>query len=340
MQENIQFSDLLEEYINDVVERNKRMTAYRDSLMDEYKSMSLEEIKSRLKSVWDEDRVYRGVSDDDRDPGNDFELFEENASWAIAEIYFGDTENVKKIIGAYVEERASLQGRDTLSENEKKSKMKIMKIRFNNKLKDVYRTNYAEIKEKGYDVEYYSKILADKETEFKNRQVVQKEFNINKSNDDIVVFDEELDKGCCTKSLTVSLYKLQEKYGLNIFGKLNDVEDIAHPKSLTQKLNKYMKRSESGNLEDIEIKRGDIVFLTRDDGVPQHAMLCYDVDKKTNEPMLMGFSAIQNNVKAKKNYYGESRKGMVLDVNSLIKDSCKGVDKTNYVQPCSRSACR
>ena len=332
MQENIETTNLIDEYVQDVITRNDSMLAYRNVLLEKYKRLPLDEVKSQLKKVMEEDRVYRGFGDDERNSANDFELFEKQLPVTIVQLHFGDKQEVKNIMQCYMDEKNYVQSSNTLSDNAKKLKMNIIEIRLNDSLRDVYKNNLSEIKEKGYEKDYCSWVLSGKEAEFENRRIVQQEFNANKSNNEIMVFDEELDKGCCTKSLTVSLYKLQEKYGLDIFGKLDDVEDVAHPKAITQKLNKYMKSSETGNVEDIKMKRGDIVFLTSSDGSPRHAMLCYDFDKDTNEPLLLGFSSIQNKVKSYKNGKGESRTGVVLDVNTLIRDAQQSKEKTNHVQ--------
>ena len=336
MQSKIQPTDLVEEYIQDIVARNTQMMDHRYSLFEGYMSMPLEEIKSRLRTTMAEDWAYRGFRDADRNPGNDFELLVNEVPKAIVGKYFGDNEDVRKTTEAFRKRKELIKADPFTSDEEKARKYKVAETLLGIKFRKFYDEHLPEIQAKGYEKEHFAQILAGKEAEFINRQIVQQEFNQNRSDDNIIVFDEEKDKGCCTKSLTVSLYKLQEKYGLGIFDQLDDFEDIAHPIPLTEKLKKHIERPESGNLEDVEMLRGDIAFITTPDGTPRHAMLCYDFDEETHEPLLMGFSSIDTKIKANKNNYGESRRGIVLHVNSLIREAYNNLEKSNSNQPINK----
>lgn len=327
----MQPADLLEEFIQDIISRNDSMISYQNMLIQSYADKPLNEIESLLKSAIEENRIYRGFTNDNRNPANDFELMEQETPSTIVQKYYRDDEHVKKYTQSFIDRKNIINSADYLTDEQKALKMRTAKIMLNLKLKSFYKDLPEEDKEK-HKKDHYKEILSGIEAEVENRRIVQMEFNQNKSDDEIMVFDEERDKGCCTKSLSVSLYKLQEKYGLDIFEELEDIENIAHPKDLKGKLKNYIRTSESGNLEDIEIKRGDIIMLTTSQGEPGHAMLCYDFDEETKEPLLLGFSNITNKVKSNKNEFGGSRRGIVLDVNRLIQDTYQNLVKSKSRQ--------
>ena len=162
---------------------------------------------------------------------------------------------------------------------------------------------------------YISQIKGDSDV----RDNVRKEFGDN------IKFKGEKDKGNCTKAITVSLYNLQKKFGLNIFPNLDDIEKIAHPKDLIEYLKPYVKEAPSGELKDIpDVKVGDIFIFTNGDNEPGHAMMCYEFNEE-KEPLVLGFS---NNANGYNGFYNafysdksHPQKGRILDAWSLIKDA-------------------
>ena len=311
---------ILDEYILDVIHRNNAMKEYQVSLKEKYNQMSLEEIKSLLKINMEEERAYLGLKDDDRKPYNDFDLLQKEIPREVVMSHYKDTKKVKQINESATHQINTINENTALLPEEKEERISLIRNLVGLKLDIEYKNHLQEIKDRGYEKEIYSNLLASREANVYNRQVVQEEFNANRK-DDLMLFDEERDFGSCTKSLTVSLYKLQEKYGIPIFDELKDIEEIAHPTNLSKKVQKYVKTSDTGNLEDLEIKKGDIVLLTRlSTGKPGHAMMCHGFDEN-NEPLLLGFSSIDKEIKANKDRRGEARKGVVIDVQSLIKDA-------------------
>lgn len=179
-----------------------------------------------------------------------------------------------------------------------------------------------QIAEQGIIEQSYQQNLVSRETELFSRALVRHELG-NKE------LDTSRDKGSCTKGITTSLYKLQERYSLRLFLENLDFERIAHPKDLTDLLRLYVKTAPSSLLEDIgNIKAGDIVMLTKDDGTPGHAMMCYDVPAG-EEPLLLGFSQISKATKAYQDRKGEKRRGIVLDIYAFIQDKIAENEQKN-----------
>ena len=141
---------------------------------------------------------------------------------------------------------------------------------------------------------------------------------------DSIAFDKEKDVGNCTKSIAVSLYNLQKKYNIPLFQDIDSsslgADSISHPDNLVPKLEKYVKKSDTGLLKDIEdIKVGDMIVLTRAGGNLGHVMMCHAMDKNNN-PLLIGFSPTNKEVKAYEDKNGVDRRGIVVDVKSFIRD--------------------
>ncbi len=330
-QEPLDKEKLLDEYMLDVIHRNNAMKEYQDSLKKEYTKKPLEEIKSLLKTNMEEERAYLGLKDDNRKPYNDFELLQREIPRNIVAQYYRDTEEVKQINESAANQMNSLKENPSLSTEEKDKKISLIREIAGQKLDVEYQKHLPEIEDRGYEKQTYIAILARREVDVYNRQVVQEEFNANRKDDDLQLFIEDEDKGNCTKSLTVSLYKLQEKYGVPVFDELKDIEDIAHPKELSKKLSKYVRTAETGNLEDLNLKKGDIILLTRQStSKPGHAMMCHGFDEN-NEPLLLGFSSIDKGIKANKDRRGEVRKGIIIDVQSLIEDAIKSKEHQNTI---------
>ena len=331
-QEPLDKEKLLDEYILDIIHRNNAMKEYQDSLKKEYNKKPLEEIKSLLKTNMEEERAYLGLKDDNRKPHNDFELLQREIPRNIVAQHYRDTEEVKQINDSATNQMNSIKENPSLSPEEKDKKISLIRELAGQKLDVEYQKHLPEIEARGYEKQTYIAILARREADVYNRQVVQEEFNTNKKDDDLILFDEDRDIGNCTKSLTVSLYKLQEKYGIPVFDELKDIEDIAHPNELSKKLSKYVRTAETGNLEDLSLKKGDIILLTRQStGKPGHAMMCHGFDEN-NVPLLLGFSSIDKGIKANKDRRGDARKGIIIDVQSLIEDAIKSKEHPNTMQ--------
>ena len=57
-------------------------------------------------------------------------------------------------------------------------------------------------------------------------------------------------------------------------------------------------------------------------------MMCHGFDEN-NEPLLLGFSGVDKDVKANKDRRGAPRKGIIIDVQSLIEDAIKSKEHQN-----------
>ncbi len=331
--EELSTEKLLDEYMLDVVYRNNAMKAYQEDLKKQYAKMPLDEIETLLKTSMEQESAYLGINA----PQNNFEQFQKEAQRNIVIMHYRDDERVKQIIEATSKQIENINN-SSFSEEEKKEKIKLAKEASGLRLDIEYKKHSQDIENKGYKRNFYTSILLERETNVYNRQQVQEEFNINKSDDNLLLFDKNRDVGSCTKSLTISLYKLQEKYGVPIFGNIDkdNIEDIAHPLELSKKLSKYIKKSETGNLEDIDIQKGDIIFLTRQStGKPGHAMMCHGFDED-GSPLLLGFSNVTKGTKANKDRHGSSRQGIVIDVKSLIEDAIKTKENQKTLSPVSK----
>lgn len=306
--------ELIEEYVQNVTSFNQEMEAYQLTIKEKYKNLSTEELLEEIKKVFDEETDYRGIYD----KRNDYNLFLQELRQNIVITFFKDNEDVKH----FIEAKENIMNNKATTD-QKERQMSALSRRIN-----VFYTQHENKIDKDDEISNYKRdycldTLAKRQTDVYNRMRVQQILNENKSPNEIFCFDAKFDKGSCTKSITLYLYQLQEKYGINIFNNLSNIEDIAHPNQLVQTLSKYVKKSETtGCIKDMEggIKKGDIVLIKRDTGELGHAMMCYGFNEK-NEPLLLGFSGNKNyGVNA---YYSKEgpRKGIVIDVNDLISDA-------------------
>lgn len=314
---------ILDEYILDVIQRNNAMKEFQNSLVEQCKKHPIEDLKSRLKSNMDDERAYQKIDDTNRKPYNDFSLLQKEIAREVIVNNYPEGKRIRKITKNIIN---NIDSSKSFSKEQKTLKKELVARLANLKLDKEVARRKDNPEYRYYEKKTYISLLTQRLTNVYNRQVVQKEFNeINSANK---TFDPTKDKGSCTKSLTISLFKLQEKYGIPIFDELKNIEDIAHPKDLSQKLSKYVRTANTGNLEDLNLKKGDIILLTRQSTKePGHAMMCHGFDEN-NEPLLLGFSGVDKDVKANKDRRGDPRKGIIIDVNSLIKDSIKQKEQT------------
>ena len=311
---------ILEEYIADVISLNKHMCEYQEKQYNDYKKLSTEEVLTKIEEIYKEEEIYRGK----KDASIDFEIYKKELKRNIVLSYFKDNQEVQDI--------EANREKVITNQNYTEEQKNILITGLQQKLDIFYDKHEAEIIEKDYIGDFCRKTLAKKETDIYNREIVHQRFNEGKRDEDIMLFDKDKDIGSCTKSLTLSLYKLQEKYGLEIFPNLkpDNIDKLAHPTTLVEIIDKkYIKSTESGYLKDIEggMNIGDIVILTRNNGNLGHAMMCYGFDEETKSPLLLGFSGFNNfGVNAYSSQQG-SRTGIVIDVNSLIKDAVSQAEK-------------
>ena len=287
---------------------------------NDYKKLTTKELLIEIEKIYKEEEIYRGK----KDASIDFEIYKKELKRNIVLNYFKDNQEVQDI--------EANREKVITNQNYTEEQKNILITGLQQKLDIFYDKHEAEIIEKDYAGDFCRKTLAKKETDIYNREIVHQRFNEGKRDEDIMLFDKDKDIGSCTKSLTLSLYKLQEKYGLEIFPNLkpDNIDKLAHPTTLVEIIDKkYIKSTESGYLKDIEggMNIGDIVILTRNNGNLGHAMMCYSFDEETKSPLLLGFSGFHNHgVNAYSSRQG-SRTGIVIDVNSLIKDAVSQAEK-------------
>lgn len=319
----LDIQDILDEYISYVIDLNQKMCEHQEEQYNDYKKLSTEDVLTKIEDIYKEE-IYRGK----KDASLDFEIYKKELKRNIVTNYFHDNQEVKEI--------EDIRERIIANKNYTQEQKNILITALQKELDIFYDKHEVEIIENDYVGDFCRKTLAKRETDIYNRMIVQQRFNENKSDEDIMLFDEDKDIGSCTKSLTLSLYKLQEKYGLEIFPNFNpdNIDNLAHPTTLVEEIDKkYIKSAESGYLKDIKegMAIGDIVLLTRNNGNLGHAMMCYGFDKETKSPLLLGFSGFHNHgVNAYSSRQG-SRTGIVIDVNSLIKDAVNKEEKTNTI---------
>lgn len=311
---------ILEEYIADVISLNQHICDYQEKKYNDYKKLTTKELLTKIEEIYKKEEEYRGK----KDASLDFETYKKELKRNIVTNYFNDNQEVQDIEA----KRVNIIENKNYTQEQKNTLIKGLQQR----LDIFYDQHKTEIIENDYVGDFCRKTLAKKETDIYNREIVHQRFNEGKRDKDIMLFDKDKDIGSCTKSLTLSLYKLQEKYGLEIFPNLkpDNIDKLAHPTTLVEIIDKkYIKSTESGYLKDIEggMAIGDIVILTRNNGNLGHAMMCYGFDEETKSPLLLGFSGFHNHgVNAYSSRQG-SRTGIVIDVNSLIKDAVSQAEK-------------
>ena len=311
--------EIYNSYVQEVIERNQYAIEKDKTISIEYKDMPLKELKDIIKELCIKEDIYKYRERKGNKTGHSrYKTFECEEKYRAIRIYYYDKPEVSELIKKRMADRESIQARTDISEEDKRYKTGVVDQMANLKLEIMFDSlpiNQQEEVLKDYYIKYISHIKGESDV----RDNVRKEFGDN------IKFKGEKDKGNCTKAITVSLYNLQKKFGLNIFPNLDDIEKIAHPKDLIEYLKPYVKEAPSGELKDIpDVKVGDIFIFTNGDNEPGHAMMCYEFNDE-NEPLVLGFSSNTNGYNGFYNaFYSDKshpQKGRILDAWSLIKDA-------------------
>ena len=303
-------------YIKDVLARNQKAIDYQKSRQDFWQDKPRVEVENALQKIIEQDNEYRKDNSGEKNPGNDLETLIKTAPAEILYREYHDNEKVAEACKSYQETIKNVDA----------EKFKTLRQAFTMKMGILYKQVVPEEKQEELINDYLKKVLSKREAEQYMRESINDEFKG-------IELDGTRDHGNCTKGIMISLYKLQKKYDIPLFDKNLDKEHIVHPKELSEELNKYVKKSESGLLKDIKgIKAGDIIMLTRNvHGAHGHAMMCYDFNEK-GEPLLMGFSDNAKEVNAYQSRDGAMRRGIVIDIKSFIQDRAQNKEKSHLKQ--------
>lgn len=340
-EQKLNTENFIEEFVNDVEIRCNKMCEYQDTKKQEMENMSFDEIKGKYKDAFISDELYRYKEehDDKKVTKEDRENIYKEAEKAFKEeetftiiMAINDiredinNENVNKWLDEY---KAVQKGRMTEKDENKLKGLRAKKMELEIKLKNFWDNNVPPKQQEELLRDNYTNKYISFDCNIETRKVVQEEFNtINKDNKNIIVFDEELDKGSCTKSITLSLYKLQEKYNLPLFANMENIDQLALPDEFIKLTGeKYLKNQQAEEFKNIEggVNKGDIVFLSNSKGEPGHAMMCYGFNEN-NEPLLLGFNETTKDINAFYKKSGNPREGFVFNMNSFIKDKISNKD--------------
>ena len=315
---------LYEKYVADVLHRHEVASGYLNERKRYWQDKPLAEIKAAIKELMAKEYSYREFKEANQT--NKFELLEKNAAAMIVMQHFSGRPEVETVRQAFIEDEKKIKD---LPEEQRRKSLNIIEQRMLIKLGELSQLFEKEIKEKNLVNKFYLNKLVQLEENSFTRELINAELG-GKS------VDGKRDKGNCTKGITVSLLKLQKEDGVPLFSDNTDVENIIHPVEFTEQLPDYVKRAESGLLQDITgIKKGDIIFITRENGVCGHAMMCYDFNEH-NEPLLLGFSPTEKGTNAYRCKSGKPRRGIVVDVKSFIRDKCMEGEKKYMQQPSTK----
>lgn len=303
-------------YIKDVLVRNQKAIDYQKSRQDFWQDKPRVEVENALQKIIEQDNEYRKDNSGEKNPGNDLETLIKTAPAEILYSEYHDNEKVTEACKSYQETIKNVDA----------EKFKTLRQAFTVKMGILYKQVVPVEKQEELVNDYLKKVLSKREAEQYMRESINEEFKG-------IELDGARDHGNCTKGIMISLYKLQKKYDIPLFDKNLDKEHIIHPKELSEELNKYVKKSESGLLKDIKgIKAGDIIMLTRTTtNAPGHAMMCYDFNEK-GEPLLMGFSDNTKEVNGYQSRDGSMRRGIVIDIKSFIQDRARNKEKSHLKQ--------
>lgn len=297
--------DLYERYIEDVINRNEKSLRYKEKRTNYWAGKPLDVLSNTLKQLMKEETEYRKQSD------FDFSEFHNEAIRETILFRYGNHPDVKKINDAFFQQKNNFVA--NFAGEELKQKLNMLQKVLHQKADSLYPKFSDDIKKNGYLEEYYCRKIVYRETENKDRELIQKEFG--KSS-----FDPERDNGNCAKGIVVSLHKMQKEHDIQLFPPSLDMEEIIHPSNLVNHFKSYTKQTESGFLKDVpEIKKGDIVILTSTTGTPTHAMMCHG-NNSDGHPVLLGFSSTDKNLDALTDRQGNPRRGMVIDVKGFVAD--------------------
>ena len=306
--------NLYEEYIEDVILRCQNAVNREEQEEEELKSLPIDILIKEFERTILEDEKYRKSKNQS--------LLNSFKKRIIPRAYcymFWDTKEIKELFNSRQTKLTQINEDKTLTEKQKQVKRGIIDSYTDIILENMFDKLPREDKEKciqNYYAHLVSTFRADQDVRKDVQKILEKDGTI----------DPTLDKGNCTKAIIASLIKLEKKYDIKIFKHLkkDGIENILHPKQLIEYLAPYVKRSETGNIKDIEdIKKGDICILSFGDGPPSHAMMCYDFNSK-EEPLLLGYTPNTLNYNGfYQNISQTPHKGIVIDIQSLINDVCK-----------------
>lgn len=150
----------------------------------------------------------------------------------------------------------------------------------------------------------------------------------------------ENDHGYCLKAIVTSLYEANKKYGCLKFLP-QDIELAVHPETFVNELKKDEKyahhiyaSNEKHNIRDLieknNIQKGAIVMICSEDGKPRHAMFYTGEQNADGEPLLSGFNGEDKNILASKSKNGKNRKGIILDIHSMLSEDIQRMFPENY----------
>lgn len=294
-------------YVEDVINHNNSAVEFKKQIKEFSEKMPIKEIKKYVKELYALERKEMGEPERKTD-NNDFDTFKKAFRLNIIMNYFDSRPESLAEQGKII---AACKNNDDKTLNSIVDKL--------------YSTFAKEISENKLEEKVWKKTLIEKATEIANRKLIGEDFEAE--------FDPKQDRGNCAKGITVSLYRAAKEFGLDIYQTNQDKENAAHPKTLAQELDKYVKKAESGLLKDIEnIKVGDIIFLANSKGEAHHAMMVSSFDEQGN-PRLLGFNPTQRNIpmfESKKN--GDPRKGILIDVKSFVQDKVEAHNREEISQ--------
>ncbi len=305
---------LYEEYVEDVILRCENAVNQEEQEEEELKSLPVDILIKEFERIILEDEKYRKSKNQSL-----FNNLKKRIIPRACCYMFWDTKEIKELFNYRKSKLTQINEDKILTEKQKQVKRGVVDAYVDITLENMFDKLPEKDKEKCLQ-KYYAHLVST----FRADQDVRKDIQKILEKDGTI--DPTLDKGNCTKAIIASLIKLEKKYDIKIFKHLkrDGLENLLHPKQLIEYLAPYVKKSETGNIKDIEdIKRGDICILSFGDGPPRHAMMCYDFNSK-EEPLLLGFSSNTLNYNGFYQNIGQTpHKGIVIDIQALINDVCK-----------------
>ena len=316
---NLNPEELYEEYIEDVTTRCQNAIDYEKKLQEELAQLPLDILMSEVCSLAVEEDKYRKLKDK---KSTIKKIKKKIHIWAYNSMFW-NTKERQELFKFSKNKEKEIDNNKTLSKEEKENQKDVLDDYVGIKLQNLF-DKLSSAEQQHCLTQYCAGCIARMRSSTYVRDIVQQILGKD------TPIDSTMDKGNCTKALTSSLLKLEKKYDIKIFKNLRkrDIENILHPKELTEYLSPYIKKSETGFLKDIEdVKRGDIFLISWNEKPPQHAMMCYDFNKE-NDALLLGFSNNTINFNGFIQYDGITPlNGYIIDIKSLITDTIKGKNK-------------
>ncbi len=214
---------LCSELVADVVARNQAAMDYCDNRRAFWQDKPVERLEERLKALFDETRAYRQFAPTDLTHSNDYAHFMQTISKRALQF--------DKVASAGYEFQLLQEERDDLLGSHPDRVAQIEKI-YCAKAHRIFTKLFTPRQQQEMKHNILRELVSRKEMEQHLLQQVTTEYAPH-------VFDGKRDRGNCTKSLTVSLYKLQKKYGIQLFPSHFDFENIIHPQELQSYFAKY-----------------------------------------------------------------------------------------------------